>query len=328
MASEERARPADARGFLGVLAKNTLDRATTLLPRLSRVASADAELVRQMKVAEKMHNGSLRGRTAIVTGGGRGLGRAMALGLARAGANVVITAARNQHELDAVRQAAANEQAGAIHSMLADVVSEEDSLCVVDRTIREFGAIHILVNNAGRGMRFVSERFFDTPTRFWQTDPAVWRMIIDTNVNGPFLMARAVVPPMLKQQWGRLVNISMNHETMCRVGFSPYGPSKAALESETIIWAQDLAGTAITVNSLLPGGATDTGMVPEIVAGDDRRGLLDPQIMVPPLLWLVSEAAAQVTGARFVAKLWDSSLPPEKAAERARMMAGWSAPTP
>jgi NAD(P)-dependent dehydrogenase (short-subunit alcohol dehydrogenase family) len=279
-------------------------------------------------MAEKMCDGSLRGRTAIVTGAGRGLGRAMALGLARASANVMITAARNQHELDAVKQAAANEQAGAIHTMLADATSEEDSLRVVDRTSREFGSVHILVNNAGRGMRFVSERFFDTPTRFWQTDPAVWRMIIDTNVNGPCLMARAVVPHMLEQRWGRIVNISMNHETMRRAGFSPYGPSKAALESETIIWAQDLAGTAITVNSLLPGGATDTGMAPEIIAGNDRRGLLDPQIMVPALLWLISEAAGHITGSRFVAKLWDSSLPPEQAAEKARTMAGWTAPAP
>jgi NAD(P)-dependent dehydrogenase (short-subunit alcohol dehydrogenase family) len=97
-------------------------------------------------MAEKMREGSLRGRTAIVTGAGRGLGRAMALGLARAGANVMITAARNQHELDAVKQAAANEQAGAIHTMLADAASEEDSLRVVNRTIREFGSVHILVN--------------------------------------------------------------------------------------------------------------------------------------------------------------------------------------
>lgn len=277
-------------------------------------------------MAEKMSDGSLQGRTAIVTGAGRGLGRAMALGLARAGANVMITAARSQHELDTVKHAGANQQTGAIHTMLADATSEEDCLGVVERTIREFGSVHILVNNAGRGMRFVSERFFDTPTRFWETDPAVWRMIIDTNVNGPFLMARAVVSHMLKQRWGRIVNISMNHETMRRAGFSPYGPSKAALESETIIWAKDLAGTAVTVNSLLPGGATDTGMVPETIQGDDRRRLLDPQIMVPPLLWLVSEAAGHITGARLVANLWDSSLPSEQAAEKARAMAGWTAP--
>jgi 3-oxoacyl-[acyl-carrier protein] reductase len=172
-------------------------------------------------------------------------------------------------------------------------------------------------------MRFVSEKFFDTPTKFWETDPAVWRMIIDTNVNGPFLMSRAAVPHMLKQRWGRIVNISINHETMRRPGFSPYGPSKAALESETIIWAQDLAGTGITVNALLPGGATDTGMVPQEIPPHLRKQLLHPDIMVPPLLWLVSDAASGVTGGRFAANLWDTSLPPEKAAEQSRTTAGW-----
>ncbi|HJU11027.1 MAG TPA: SDR family oxidoreductase [Candidatus Binataceae bacterium] len=271
---------------------------------------------------------SLRDKAAIVTGGGRGLGRAMALGLARAGANVMLTAARSQHELDEVRQIAREERAGTVKTIVADVASEEDSQRVVSATIREFGAVHILVNNAGRGMRFVSERFFDTPTRFWETDPAVWRMIIDTNVNGPFLMARAVIPRMLEQRWGRIINISMNHETMRRAGFSPYGSSKAALESETIIWAQDLAGTGVTVNSLLPGGATDTGMVPENIAADARDHLLKPEIMVPPLLWLVSEAADHIRGARLVARLWDSELPAEQAAEKARAMAGWTVPVP
>ncbi|HJU10381.1 MAG TPA: SDR family oxidoreductase [Candidatus Binataceae bacterium] len=271
---------------------------------------------------------SLRAKSAIVTGGGRGLGRAMALGLACAGANVMITAARSQHELNEVEQIAREERAGTIKTMVADVASEDDSQRVVSETIREFGALHILVNNAGRGMRFVSERFFDTPTPFWETDPAVWRMIIDTNVNGPFLMARAVIPRMLEQGWGRIVNISMNHATMRRAGFSPYGPSKAALESETIVWAQELAGTGITVNSLLPGGATDTGMVPESIAADVREHFLKPEIMVPPLLWLVSEAANDVTGARFVARLWDSALPAEQAAEKARAMAGWTVPPP
>jgi NAD(P)-dependent dehydrogenase (short-subunit alcohol dehydrogenase family) len=150
----------------------------------------------------------------------------------------------------------------------------------------------------------------------------VWRMIVDTNVNGPFLMARAVVPQMLKQHWGRIINVSMNYETMRRAGFSPYGPSKAALESETIIWAQDLAGTGVTVNSLLPGGATDTGMVPGDIAPRVRARLLNPEIMVEPLLWLASEMADDVSGARFVGNLWDSSLPPALAAEKARITAG------
>ncbi len=268
--------------------------------------------------------GTLSGKTAIVTGGGRGLGRSMALGLARAGANVVLTAARNRGEIDRVaEEAAKNPAAGALRLHTADVASEEDCLSVVNETVRDFGAVHILVNNAGRGMRFVSEKFFDTPTKFWETDPAIWKIIIDTNVNGPFLMSRAAVPHMLKQRWGRIVNISINHETMRRSGFSPYGPSKAALESETIIWAQDLTGTGVTVNALLPGGATDTGMVPQDIPPHLRQKLLHPDIMIPPLLWLVSDAASGVTGSRFAANLWDSTLAPEQAAANSRTTAGW-----
>jgi NAD(P)-dependent dehydrogenase (short-subunit alcohol dehydrogenase family) len=271
-----------------------------------------------------METGKLSGKTAIVTGAGRGLGRSMALGLARAGASVVLTAARNREEIDRVaEEAAKNPAAGAIRPLLADVTSEEDCRRVVNETLREFGGMHILVNNAGRGMRFVSEKFFDTPTKFWETDSSVWKMIIDTNVNGPFLMARAAVPHMMKQRWGRIINISINHETMRRAGFSPYGPSKAALESETIIWAQDLAATGVTVNHLLPGGATDTGMVPGDIPARLRQQLLHPDIMIPPLLWLVSDAASGVTGSRFAANLWDAALPPDEAAEKSRTTAGW-----
>jgi NAD(P)-dependent dehydrogenase (short-subunit alcohol dehydrogenase family) len=269
-------------------------------------------------------SGTLSGKTAIITGAGRGLGRSMALGLARAGANVVLTAARNRREIDLVaEETAKSPAAGAVRPHVADVAKEEDCHRVVSETVREFGSVHILVNNAGRGMRFVSEKFFDTPTKFWETDPSVWKMIVDTNVNGPFLMARAAAPQMMKQHWGRIVNISINHETMRRAGFSPYGPSKAALESETIIWAQDLAGTGVTVNALLPGGATDTGMVPAEIPSHLREKLLHPDILIPPLLWLVSEAASGVTGSRFAANLWDATLPPEQAAEKSRATAGW-----
>lgn len=100
--------------------------------------------------------------------------------------------------------------------------------------------------------------------------------MIDTNVNGPFLMARAGAPHMLKSAWGRIINMSMAYATMRRRGFSPYGPSKAALESETLIWAQELDGTGVTVNAVLPGGATLTGMIPESFPEAERRRLLNP----------------------------------------------------
>jgi 3-oxoacyl-[acyl-carrier protein] reductase len=269
-------------------------------------------------------SGELSGKTAIVTGAGRGLGRCMALALARAGANVVITAMRNKREIDAVAEEAAQiPDAGPVRPMLADAANEANCQRVVNETVREFGSVHILVNNAGRGMRFISEKFFDTPTKFWDADPAVWQLIVATNVNGPFLMSRAVVHYMMKQHWGRIINISINHETMRRPGFTPYGPSKAALESETIIWSQDLAGSGVTVNALLPGGATDTGMVPLDIPLNLREALLPPDIIVPPLLWLVSDAANEITGSRFVANLWDAAIPSEQAAEKARAAAGW-----
>jgi NAD(P)-dependent dehydrogenase (short-subunit alcohol dehydrogenase family) len=110
---------------------------------------------------------------------------------------------------------------------------------------------------------------------------------------------------------------------MRRPGFSPYGPSKAALESETIIWAQDLRGTGVTVNTLLPGGATLTGMIPDTFPANARGTLLDPEIMVPPLLWLVSEDTNAMTGCRVTANQWDDGNP-LAAAENA----GWgSEPT-
>jgi len=112
---------------------------------------------------------------------------------------------------------------------------------------------------------------------------------------------------MLAARWGRIVNVSMNHETMRRAGFSPYGPSKAALESETIIWARDLAGTGVTVNALLPGGATRTGMIPAGMPEPLLSTLLDPAIVVPPLLYLASARSDGVTGRRFTGTLWPAA---------------------
>lgn len=89
----------------------------------------------------------------------------------------------------------------------------------------------------------------------------------------------------------------------------PYGPSKAALESETIIWAQDLEGTGVTVNALLPGGATATGMIPPGLPDAVRATLLEPEIIVAPLLWLVSADADGINGRRLLANRWEGADP-------------------
>ncbi|HXP30312.1 MAG TPA: SDR family oxidoreductase [Stellaceae bacterium] len=260
-------------------------------------------------------------RVAIVTGGGRGMGRAMALGLASAGASVVVTAARERDEIAHV--AAEAGAPGRFLPILADVTKEEDCQRVVAAALDRFGRLDVLVNNAGRGMKYVSPLFMTEPTRFWEVAPATWRLVIDTNVVGPFLMARAAVPHLLAAGWGRIVNVTINAETMRRRGFSPYGPSKAALESETIIWAQDLAGSGVTVNALLPGGAALTGMIPASYPDHLRAKLLDPAVMVPPLLWLASPQSDGVTGRRFIAARWRQDLPAKEAAEEAAEEAGW-----
>ncbi len=245
----------------------------------------------------------LKKRVAIITGAGRGIGRAMAAGLAETGCRLIVTAAKNAGELSSLVTAFPER----IIALKADVADAGDCARCIDAAVGAFGRLDILVNNAGRGMRTISPDFMTAPTKFWQTDVEAWRTLIDTNVNGPFLMARAAIPVMLRAGWGRIINISMNYETMRRRGFSPYGPSKAALESQTVIWAQDLTGTGITVNALLPGGATRTGMIPPGLPASITAKLLDPNIMVPPLLYLASSCSDGVSGRRFVATMWPAA---------------------
>ena len=263
---------------------------------------------------------ALAGKVAIVTGGGRGIGRAIATALAGAGASLLITAARGREEL-AESAAAIAAAGGRVLTEQADVAREEDCRRVVERAQAELGGLHILVNNAGRGYRLVLEANRALPERerlkFWNTPPDIWRLMLDTNVTGPFLMARAAAPTMLAQRWGRIINIGVTASSMRRGGNAPYGITKTTIEPATLIWAQDLAGTGVTVNTLLPGGATATGMTTEHSAGGGKA-LLDPAIMGPPAVWLASEEAASVSGARVNARNWDAALPGADAFAAAR----------
>jgi NAD(P)-dependent dehydrogenase (short-subunit alcohol dehydrogenase family) len=225
----------------------------------------------------------LADHVAIVTGGGRGIGRAIALGYAQAGADVVISSARNVSEAEAVAAESA-ELRGTIHAIQADVTAEADVERLVTQAHAIHGRIDVLVNNAARGMKFVNERFLTDPQPFWAAAPDAWRLVIETNIIGVFLMSRAVVPHMLSARCGSIVNVTINHETMVRRGFSPYGPSKAALEAMTRVWAAELEGTGVVINMLAPGGATATGMIPD--GAPPSIPLLDPEIVVRAALHL------------------------------------------
>jgi NAD(P)-dependent dehydrogenase (short-subunit alcohol dehydrogenase family) len=257
----------------------------------------------------------LKGKVAIVTGAGRGIGRAMAIALAKAGAKVTITAAREKNELNAVIDEISRLTGrDTVHAVIADVTDESACRKIRDATLERLGGLHVLVNNAARGHKYIHDANPGAPMDFWNADTEAWKMIIDTNVNGPFLMAKAVTPHLLAQKWGRIVNIGVTPSSMQKKRNSPYGVSKAALESETLIWAQELAGTGVTCNSLSPGGATLTGMV----YGKDREraGLADPEIMGIPIVWLASEQSSWCNGQRLIAKDWNAALDPDEAARQ------------
>lgn len=260
---------------------------------------------------------SLQGRTVIVTGGGRGLGKEMSLALAQAGAQVMATAANNLDELEALQQAASSS--GRVEIMLADAAKYSDCERVISATLQAFGSVHCLVNNAGRGMRLISETFTTKPCLFWETPPEHWKTIIECNINGPFNMARAVTPHLVGQGFGKIINVSTSLQTMTRTGYSPYGPSKAALEAASQVWAADLAGTGVTVNVLLPGGATDTALLPDMA---NKRGadgqLLSPSLMRAPILWLCADESNNHTAERYIAKNWTLDTPPDAAANASR----------
>jgi len=230
----------------------------------------------------------------LVTGGTSGLGRAMAAALVKAGARVAVTGR------DRRRAEATAGEIGAIGIEL-DVRNEPSVLAGVQAVYEQLGGVDVLVSNAGIGMRTVNSRFMTDPQPFWEVSPDGFRNVVKTKLTGGFLVARAVVPRMLDAGSGRVVVISMNEQTMTRGGFVPYGPAGAGLEALARVMAADLAGTPVTVNILLPGGATATGMVPDDIAADRRQSLLDPAIMGPPIVWLCSEQAAGVHDARIVA---------------------------
>jgi 3-oxoacyl-[acyl-carrier protein] reductase len=232
-----------------------------------------------------------------------------------AGHRVAIVA-RNQKAIDAV---VARAPIGRCFGVAADITEPAACERAIAETVAHYHELHALVNNAGINLPTLAR---GTSRRFYESTPQVWSRMIDTNVNAPFYMARAAIPHLLAAGWGRIVNHVTSYRGMGRGGNTPYGPSKAALEAATVAWSEDLAGTGVTVNAILPGGAADTAMISrEIIS--DRSELVPPARLGPPITWLLSGASDSATGKRVVAALWDAAAPLEDNLAAAVSPAGW-----
>jgi NAD(P)-dependent dehydrogenase (short-subunit alcohol dehydrogenase family) len=261
-------------------------------------------------------------RVAIVTGAAGGIGRAMVRGFLAAG-NRVAGVDRDHEPMEALA-ASAREEGKADHllTLQTDLANDVAAGEITKATRDRFGRIDILVNNAGIGPGAIRPDSWQRPLKFWEITPDQWRRFVAVHTTAPLALTNAVVPEMMRRGWGRIVNVTTSLGTMLNAGSPTYGPSKAALEALSAIMAKDLDGTGVTVNVLVPGGITNTPMVSE--SGFDRAKMIQPEVMVSPLLWLVSDAAAKVTGRRFLGVHWDPALPPEQAAEKAGAPVAWT----
>ena len=257
------------------------------------------------------------GKAVIVTGAASGIGLAMTMGLIEAGHHVTAADRNGAALADLARKAAASK--GNLETVTADLAQSDSFAHIAGAALISRGRIDALVNNAGIGQAslIAGKR---RPIRFWETTPEQWGRFMAINAAGPINMARAVLPHMLAASQGRIITVTTSLGTMVREGYLLYGSSKAAAEAAMASLAADLAGTGVTSNVLVPGGVTDTPLVGE---ADNRDKMLKPAIMVPPLLWLLSDEARAVNAKRFIAADWDTALPPAKAAEKAGAPIAW-----
>lgn len=258
----------------------------------------------------------LQNRVVVVTGASRGLGRAMAAGFAAANGRVVLVARESENLRAAAAEIAGRAGSDRVLAMPADITSKTDCKRVIAETLARFGEFDVLVNNARRPHRGPGLPSDDKSVPFWQFDPDIWMDVMRVNTVGVFLLSHLVAPHLIRNGWGRIINLSTNIDTMQRPHNSPYGVSKAAVEAATLIWARDLEGSGVTVNSLLPGGACATELL-NLAAADGRPGnLLPVDVMNPIAVWLASSLSDGHSGGRYVGKRWDPALPPGEAAAR------------
>ena len=254
-------------------------------------------------MAEAMTN-----RTALITGAAGGFGRSLTRAFCRVGANVIAG------DVDAAGLARLKEDlhqegiAGTLRTSAFDISDYDACLTNVEDAKSTFGSLDILINNGAMGMGVIRDTHMSDLVTIDEVDPAVWDKFISVNLSGAWYLTRAAIPAMKSQGWGRIINVTTSFFTMLRAKFHPYGPAKAALEAMSAGHAAEFAPDGVTVNIVVPGGPSDTPMVPD-VAGYNRADLIAPSKMVAPILWLCSDAAGDVTGMRYVAANWDDTLP-------------------
>lgn len=244
----------------------------------------------------------LKRRVVVVTGASQGLGEALAKGLAGAGARVVIASPDRDNVQRVVRDIGKKQALGVV----MDITKPADCKRLLKRTIAAYGKLEVLLNNARNLMD-------GTHPPFWELSDKFYEATVRVNVYGTFQMSKTVVPHMMKRGWGRIINVTTSLDTIQRKFNSPYGVTKAAEEAATLIWAAELKGSGVTVNSLIPGGACDTRKRREPPAG--RSKLLPVDIMNDIAVWLASDHANGHTGERYVGKLWNPKLSVARAAK-------------